>query len=112
MQFAAAQESANGNKSVRLRKKVACAGPPPSVKLNWAARMPLGEQEGGMRRRDLLRLAVGAAAGWPISTQGQQQGTLKHVGVLLGLARGPDDTGAGEILRPLMASMREMGWAE
>ena len=65
-----------------------------------------------MRRRDLFKLAMGTVAAWPISAYGQQQGALKHVGVLLGLAKSPDDPGAGEILRPLVASMREMGWTE
>ena len=31
---------------------------------------------------------------------------------MLGLAKGLDDPGANEILRPLMTSMRDMGWAE
>lgn len=65
-----------------------------------------------MMRRDLLKLAAGAMAVWPISALGQQQSATKHIGVLLGLAKGTDDPGAGEILRPLMASMREMGWTE
>ena len=65
-----------------------------------------------MRRRDLFRFAAGAVAGWPISASGQQQGELRRVGVLLGLAKGPDDPGADEILRPLATSMRGMGWTE
>ena len=52
-----------------------------------------------MRRRDLFRFAAGA--GWPISASGQQRGELRRVGVLLGLAKGPDDPGADEILRRL-----------
>jgi hypothetical protein len=50
-----------------------------------------------MRRRDLLKLAVTTVAVWPISAHGQQQGALKHIGLLLGLAksdRGYADTAA------------------
>ena len=64
-----------------------------------------------MKRRDLFKLIAATVAGWPIRAHGQQA-TPRHVGVMLGLAKGPDDPGANEILRPLMASMRDMGWAE
>ena len=67
---------------------------------------------GGMKRRDLFKLAVGSVIGWPISAHGQQQSASRHIGVMLGLAKGPDDPGASEILRPLLASMRDMGWSE
>jgi hypothetical protein len=62
-----------------------------------------------MRRRDLLRFAADAVARWPKSTHGQQQGGLRRIGVLLGLANGPNDPGAGEILRPLVTSKRGKG---
>jgi putative tryptophan/tyrosine transport system substrate-binding protein len=65
-----------------------------------------------MRRRDLLKLAAGAIAGWPMSTHGQQQGEVRHIGVLLGLTKGPDDPSASEILDPLLTSMRALGWTE
>jgi ABC-type uncharacterized transport system substrate-binding protein len=65
-----------------------------------------------MERRDLLKLAVGTVVGWPISAHGQQQSAPRHIGVMLGLAKGPDDPGVNEILRPLMTSMRDMGWVE
>jgi putative ABC transport system substrate-binding protein len=65
-----------------------------------------------MRRRDLFGLAAAGMAGWSLPAHGQQQGELRRVGVLLGLAKGPDDPGAGEILRPLVTSMRAMGWME
>ena len=65
-----------------------------------------------MKRRDLFGLAAAGAAGWSLSAYGQQQGELRRVGALLGLAKGPDDPGAGEILRPLVTSIRAMGWTE
>ena len=64
-----------------------------------------------MRRRDFVSFVCGASA-WPFYAHAQQQGRVRHIGMLLGLATGPDDPGAGEILRPLKAAMQESGWVE
>src|SRR3954465_16030815 len=64
-----------------------------------------------MRRREFFTLMGGAVA-WPSSGHAQQPNTMRRVGVFLGLATGPDDPGAGEILRPLRAAMQEAGWVE
>jgi len=65
-----------------------------------------------VRRRDLLKLTGGMAVAWPISTHAQQRSAVRHIGVLLGLSKGADDPGTGEIMRPLQAAMGEMGWTE
>jgi putative tryptophan/tyrosine transport system substrate-binding protein len=44
------------------------------------------------------------------AVRAQQVGTTRRIGVLLGLSKGPDDPGAGEILRPLTMAMEAMGW--
>ncbi len=68
-------------------------------------------QRGRYEAAGPFKLVAATVAGWPIRADGQQV-TPRHVGVMLGLAKGADDPGANEILRPLMASMRDMGWAE
>jgi hypothetical protein len=62
-----------------------------------------------MRRRDFVSIVCGVSA-WPFYARAQQQGRVRHIGMLLGLATGPDDPGTGEILRPLRAAMQESGW--
>ena len=64
-----------------------------------------------MRRRDLLKLTGGMAVASQISTHAQQRSAVRHVGVFLGLSKGADDPGTGEILRP-HGAMGEMGWTE
>ena len=64
-----------------------------------------------MRRRDFVSFVCGASA-WPFYAHAQQQGRVRHIGILLGLATGQDDPGADEILRPLKAAMQEWGWVE
>src|SRR4029079_11175065 len=67
----------------------------------------------GMRRRKFLGVLGGAAAAsWPLATRAQQRSAVRHIGVFLGLATGPDDPGSAEILRPLRSSMQDAGWAE
>jgi len=55
---------------------------------------------------------VGGVSVWPLATRAQQQQGVHQIGVLLGLSTGPDDPGAGEILRPLRAALQEAGWLE
>jgi putative ABC transport system substrate-binding protein len=66
-----------------------------------------------MRRREFLGVLGGAAAvSWPLAARAQQRSAVRHIGVFLGLATGPEDPGAAEILRPLRTSMQDAGWTE
>src|SRR3954449_2140779 len=73
--------------------------------------MPLPSSEAHMRRRSVLGLFGGAIAAWPLAVNAQQN-EQRRIGVLLGLSTGPDDPGAGEILRPFNEAMQESGWIE
>ena len=66
----------------------------------------------GMRRREFLGVLGGAAVAWPLAARAQQRSAVRHIGVFLGLATGPEDPGAAEILRPLRTSMQDAGWTE
>jgi hypothetical protein len=61
-----------------------------------------------MRRREVISLL----AAWPLVAHAQQPNRVRHIGVFLGLAQSADDPGAGEVLRPFQAAMREAGWAD
>src|SRR5437763_1287452 len=75
--------------------------------------MRLLSQGADMRRREFIAgLGGAAAASWPIATRAQQRSTVRHIGVFLGLAAGPEDPGTTEILRPLRSSMQDAGWTE
>jgi putative ABC transport system substrate-binding protein len=65
-----------------------------------------------MKRREFITLVGGGAAAWPLAAHAQQSERMRHIGVLLGLAKDADDPGADEILRPLRAAMQEAGWIE
>jgi len=67
---------------------------------------------GQVRRRYFLKVIAGGAAAWPVAAFAQQPNTVRRIGVLLGLSTGPEDPGAGEILRPLKVTMRDVGWIE
>jgi putative ABC transport system substrate-binding protein len=62
-----------------------------------------------MKRREFLSLAGGAAV-WPIAAHGETP--MRKVGVLAGLAAGPEVPGAQAFLTPFRAAMREAGWIE
>jgi hypothetical protein len=62
-----------------------------------------------LRRRDFIALLGGAAAAWPLVARAQPPNRVRHIGVFLGLAQSADDPGAGEVLRPFQAAMREAG---
>ena len=65
-----------------------------------------------MTRRKFVALLGGAAATWPLATRAQQSERVRPIGVFLGLAKGADDPGAEEVIRPLRAPMQEAGWME
>ena len=62
-------------------------------------------------RREFLA-PLGGVAAWPLAAGAQQTNRVRHIGVFLGLAQSADDPGAGEVLRPFQAAMREAGWVD
>ena len=65
-----------------------------------------------MRRREFITLVGGGVVAWPLAVGAQQPNPARHLGVFLGLAAGPDDPGAGEIVGPFKAAMQEAGWID
>ena len=65
-----------------------------------------------MKRREFITLLGGGAVAWPLAVGAQQPNPARHLGVFLGLAAGPDDPGAGEIVGPFKAAMQEAGWID
>jgi hypothetical protein len=61
-----------------------------------------------MRRRDFLLLAGGTAA-WPIAARAEP---MRRVGVLVGLAAGPEVPGAQLFLGNFREAMHAAGWVE
>jgi len=53
---------------------------------------------------------AGGAAAWPLAARGEA--VPRKVGVLVGLAAGPEVPGAQAFLKPFRAAMREAGWVE
>jgi hypothetical protein len=64
-----------------------------------------------MKRREFLSLA-GAAAAWPLAVRAETREPVRRVGVLVGLAAGPDAPVAKAFLTPFRDAMREAGWTE
>ena len=76
---------------------------------------PFGRKHGrywAVKRREFITVLGGAATAWPLAARAQQRSGVRRIGVFLALATGPEDPGAGEILRPLRASMQDVGWTE
>jgi putative ABC transport system substrate-binding protein len=65
-----------------------------------------------MRRRDFVFLAGSAAAALPLAGRAQQREAMRRVGVLVGLAPGPEAPVAKAFLAPFRDAMRQAGWAE
>jgi putative tryptophan/tyrosine transport system substrate-binding protein len=62
-----------------------------------------------MRRREFIMLVGGSAAAWPLAARGQQPGGMRRVGVLLGLAEGPE---AKSRVQAFRLGLRDLGWLE
>jgi putative ABC transport system substrate-binding protein len=63
-----------------------------------------------MKRRDLLLGLGGSAISWPLAARAQQP--MRRLGVLVGLAAGPDAPVAKAFLAPFRDAMRGAGWTE
>jgi putative tryptophan/tyrosine transport system substrate-binding protein len=63
-----------------------------------------------VKRRDFVRLAGGAAVGWPLATRAQQVDPMKRIGVLMGVAE--DDPEGRTRFRALQRGLQELGWME
>ena len=62
-----------------------------------------------MRRREFITILGGAAATWPAAARAQQPERLRHIGVLMGVARRSE----GEArLAAFRAGMLDWGWSE
>src|SRR5215218_406900 len=63
-----------------------------------------------MRRRDLIALIGGAAAGWPLAARAQQPERVRRIGVLVGLAE--DNPGGKARLAGFRQRLESLGWSE
>jgi len=63
-----------------------------------------------MRRRDFITLLGGAAAAWPAAARGQQADRMRHVAVMLGLAKS-DPEGQARVAA-FREELQKLGWRE
>ena len=69
--------------------------------------MPPAEQEGGMRRREFLRVISGGVAAWPLAAQSQQPSTP-----VVGLLAAPAAASYGYIIDAVRRGLKETGYIE
>ena len=62
-----------------------------------------------MRRREFFVVLGGAAAAWPVVTQGQQQERMRRIGVLMNASA--DNSEAQARLAAFLQGLQEAGWA-
>src|SRR5262245_26733768 len=63
-----------------------------------------------IRRRELIGLLGGAAAGWPLAASGQQAGRMQRIGVLMNVAA-DDAEGRGRVAA-FQQALHQLGWAD
>ena len=64
----------------------------------------------GMRRREFITLAGGAAAGWPLAAHAQQRDQFRHVGV--SVASTETDADGQSCWNVFRKRVNELGWVE
>ena len=63
-----------------------------------------------MRRREFIRVIVGAAAVWPPAAHAQQPGGMQRIGVLMAFAEG--DPGGHARVAAFLDGLQKLGWVE
>jgi putative ABC transport system substrate-binding protein len=63
-----------------------------------------------MKRRDFITLVGSVAAVWPLAARAQQDGRIRHVGVIVGLAE--DDPEAKARFAGFRQGFEKLGWIE
>ena len=61
-----------------------------------------------MRRRDIMKIIGGAAAGWPLATNAQQRERMRRIGVILPFAA--EDPESSARIAGLLQGLSELVW--